>query len=109
MSALSQAVEDYLRLRRSFGHKLTEPHRLLPRFVAYLDSAGVEVYHDRRGARVVAAARRQAKRHGLAQPAIGRARVRSLHGRDRPANRNPASRPDPSPQALAAAVHLQRR
>lgn len=40
MSALSVAAEDYLRLRRSLGHKLAEAHRLLPRFVAYLDDIG---------------------------------------------------------------------
>lgn len=38
MSALSQAAAEYLRLRRSLGHDLAEAHRLLPRFVAYLDS-----------------------------------------------------------------------
>ena len=38
MSALSQAADDYLRLRRSLGHDLAEAHRLLPRFVAYLDA-----------------------------------------------------------------------
>lgn len=37
MSALSEAADDYLRLRRSLGHDLAEAHRLLPRFVAYLD------------------------------------------------------------------------
>lgn len=37
MSALSEAADDYLRLRRSLGHELAEAHRLLPRFVAYLD------------------------------------------------------------------------
>jgi integrase/recombinase XerD len=42
MSTLSEAVEDYLRLRQALGHKLTEAHRLLPRFVAYLDTVGVE-------------------------------------------------------------------
>lgn len=42
MSALSQAVEDYLRLRRSLGHKLDDAGRLLPRFVAFLDDAGIE-------------------------------------------------------------------
>lgn len=42
MSTLSAAVDDYLRLRRSLGHKLTEAHRLLPRFVSYLDAVGVE-------------------------------------------------------------------
>ncbi|MFE3281056.1 tyrosine-type recombinase/integrase [Nocardia sp. NPDC059239] len=29
---------DYLRLRRSLGHDLAEAHRLLPRFVSYLDA-----------------------------------------------------------------------
>lgn len=38
MSALSEAADDYLRLRRSLGHELAEAHRLLPRFVAYLES-----------------------------------------------------------------------
>lgn len=41
MSALSDCSDDYLRLRRSLGHDLAEAHRLLPRFVAYLDAAGV--------------------------------------------------------------------
>lgn len=40
MSALSDAAEEYLQLRRSLGHKLAEAHRLLPRFVAYLDATG---------------------------------------------------------------------
>lgn len=40
MSALSEAAEEYLRLRRSLGHDLAEAHRLLPRFVAYLDDIG---------------------------------------------------------------------
>ena len=40
MSALSQAAEDYLALRRSLGHDLAEAHRLLPRFVEYLDFIG---------------------------------------------------------------------
>lgn len=38
MSALSEAAEEYLRLRRSLGHDLADGHRLLPRFVAYLDA-----------------------------------------------------------------------
>jgi integrase/recombinase XerD len=37
VTALSQAADDYLRLRRSLGHDLADAHRLLPRFVAYLD------------------------------------------------------------------------
>lgn len=41
MSALAQRAEQYLRLRRALGHQLDDAHRLLPRFVAYLDSLGV--------------------------------------------------------------------
>jgi integrase len=41
MSALDQNLDDYLRLRRSLGHDLADAARLLPRFVAYLDAAGV--------------------------------------------------------------------
>jgi integrase len=40
MSALEQALADYLRLRRSLGHELAEAAWLLPRFVAYLDAHG---------------------------------------------------------------------
>jgi integrase len=40
MSALSQRAEEYLRLRQALGHELAEAVRLLPRFVAYLDSIG---------------------------------------------------------------------
>jgi integrase/recombinase XerD len=40
VTALSQAAQDYLRLRQSLGHDLAEAHRLLPHFVAYLDSVG---------------------------------------------------------------------
>lgn len=38
MSALEQALADYLRLRRSLGHELVEAGWLLPGFVAYLDA-----------------------------------------------------------------------
>jgi integrase/recombinase XerD len=40
VTPLSLAAQDYLRLRRSLGHDLAEAHRLLPRFVAYLDTVG---------------------------------------------------------------------
>lgn len=40
MTALEQALADYLQLRRSLGHELAEPGWLLPRFVAYLDARG---------------------------------------------------------------------
>jgi integrase len=40
VSTLSKAAEEYLRLRRSLGHDLADAHRLLPRFVAHLESIG---------------------------------------------------------------------
>jgi len=40
MSGLAEIAQDYLRLRRSLGHKLAGAGRLLPRFVAFLDAAG---------------------------------------------------------------------
>lgn len=42
MSALAEAAADYLGLRNRLGHQLAEYHRLLPRFVAFLDDAGLE-------------------------------------------------------------------
>ncbi|MFA5787281.1 MAG: tyrosine-type recombinase/integrase [Actinomycetota bacterium] len=42
MSALSQAVEDYLVLRRSMGFKLERPEKLLAQFVAYCEAVGAE-------------------------------------------------------------------
>jgi integrase len=41
MSRLAQHAGEYLRLRRALGHDLADAVRLLPRFVAYLDEAGV--------------------------------------------------------------------
>ena len=40
MSALSDALEDYLRLRRALGFKLERHGRLLPSLVSHLESAG---------------------------------------------------------------------
>ncbi|MDA8316924.1 MAG: tyrosine-type recombinase/integrase [Actinomycetota bacterium] len=40
MSELARQAEDYLRLRRSLGFKLTLHGRVLPQFVDYLDAAG---------------------------------------------------------------------
>jgi len=40
MSVLSGHVENYLRLRRALGFKLDREGRLLPQFVAYLETAG---------------------------------------------------------------------
>lgn len=39
MSTFGQQAEQYLRLRQALGHELADAHRLLPRFVTYLDSA----------------------------------------------------------------------
>ena len=40
MTALTVAATEYLALRRRLGHDLADAHRLLPRFVAYLDDIG---------------------------------------------------------------------
>jgi integrase/recombinase XerD len=40
MTALADIAADYLALRRRLGHDLADAHRLLPRFVTYLDSIG---------------------------------------------------------------------
>lgn len=42
MSPLEAALGDYLRLRRSLGHKLDDAGRHLARFVGYLDDIGAE-------------------------------------------------------------------
>jgi integrase/recombinase XerD len=42
MSAFAEHAEQYLALRRALGHKLDEAHRLLPRYVTYLDETGAE-------------------------------------------------------------------
>jgi site-specific recombinase XerD len=42
MSVLAERAAEYLQIRRALGHHLAEAHRLLPRFVAYLDAAGAE-------------------------------------------------------------------
>lgn len=43
MSPLEAALGDYLRLRRSLGHKLADTERHLVRFVAYLDAIGTDI------------------------------------------------------------------
>jgi len=42
MSALSQHLQEYLRLRRLLGHDLADAARLLPRFVDYLGANNAE-------------------------------------------------------------------
>jgi len=40
MSDLARHVQDYLRLRRALGYKLSREGLVLPRFVEYLEAAG---------------------------------------------------------------------
>jgi len=40
MTALADALSDYLALRNRLGHKLAEAARVLPRFVAWMDDTG---------------------------------------------------------------------
>ena len=42
MTALAEHLNEYLQLRRTLGHKLADAHRLLPRFVTYLDQRSIE-------------------------------------------------------------------
>jgi integrase len=42
MSALRQAAEDYLRIRRALGFKMENAGRSLPQFLDYLESVGAE-------------------------------------------------------------------
>jgi integrase len=42
MTVLEQHLDEYLRLRRTLGHKLGHAHRYLPRFVSYLDERDAE-------------------------------------------------------------------
>ncbi len=42
MTVLEQHLDEYLQLRRTLGHKLADAHRLLPRFVSYLDEHDIE-------------------------------------------------------------------
>jgi integrase len=42
MKSLAQLAEEYLQLRRALGHKMEHAARLLPQFVAYLESIGAE-------------------------------------------------------------------
>ncbi|MGH2905002.1 MAG: tyrosine-type recombinase/integrase [Solirubrobacteraceae bacterium] len=43
MTSFAGHVDDYLRLRRSFGFKLTEHERLLRKFAAHMDDLGAEI------------------------------------------------------------------
>ena len=91
MTALEQALADYLQLRRSLGHQLADAGRLLPRFVAFLDARGLST--------VTIAAALEWAPTPTTDPAVdGRAaaddrrpRVRPLPGRHRSRHRGPAA------------------
>ena len=81
MSDLSGQAGDYLRLRRSLGHKLDDAHRLLPRFVAYLDATGAETVTVE--AALAWARRRGSGEVGVDAPDERSPRLRPPHGRRR--------------------------
>ena len=91
MSALGQALEDYLRLRRALGFKLERHGRLLPSLVSHLESAGAATVTTAAGARLGDRRGRQARRVG--DPAVDRPRLRPLPAEPRPGHRGAAGRP----------------
>ena len=109
MTGFVQHVEDYLRLRRSLGYKLDDHARLLRRFAAHLDAIGAECVTVELALVLGARAEGAARERGAVDAAAGRAGLRAVHGRDRPADGDPAHRADPVSPTAAAAVHLQRR
>ena len=93
MSALEQALTDYLQLRRSLGHELADAGRLLPGFVAYLDAQGsptVTIEAALAWAQQTRADRDQ--RRGAADDR--RPRLRPLPGRHRRRHRSAAAGAD---------------
>ena len=110
MSALADAATDYLRLRRSLGHKLNAAGRLLPRYVAYLD--GLD--HDTVTIATALAWATDVNVGTDQQRACAtdgdRARVRPAHERHRRPHRDPTawSRLPPQPSPCAAPVHRRR-
>ena len=67
MTALADAAGEYLQLRRLLGHNLDEAHRLLPRFVTYLDSinATTVTINIARGTPVIGELMREAGSEGI--------------------------------------------
>ena len=111
MSALEQALADYLRLRRSLGHEMAEAGWLLPGLVAYLDAHGLRHGHGRGGAGLGPASTEVTGGPGDDRGATADdscPRLRPLPGRHRRRHRGAAAGPDAAPGTLAAAVHLLR-
>ena len=107
MSTLSQAAENYLALRRSLGHDLADAHRLLPRFVAYLDEHRRIDGHHRGRADLGPGARRGPFDERLAETDDRRPRLRPSHGRHRRWHPGAAPRADSEPPTMAPPIHLQ--
>ena len=73
MSALSEQVADYLRLRRALGFKLERAGRMLPQFVAWLDAAGARTI-------TVELALAWARQPGGAHPIVWAHRLSAVRG-----------------------------
>ena len=76
---------------------------------SHLDATGAEYVTIDGGAGVVAEPRHAGGQHRPGPADDGRARVRPLPRRDRPAHRGPTDRAGPDPAPAASAVHLHRR
>ena len=73
MSPLRQHLDDYLRIRRALGFKLTSESKLLASFVAYMDTAGADTV-------TVAHALRWATLPSAAKPVYHAKRLRAVRG-----------------------------
>ena len=92
MSALGEAVDEYLALRRSLGYKLEAHGRLLPQFAEFFEQRQATVITTALALEwATQPAERQ--RRVVASTASDRGRVRSLPAGLRPAPRGPAGRP----------------
>jgi integrase/recombinase XerD len=104
MTALTQHLEDYLAIRRGLGFKLATEHRMLRRFVAFLDDAGEPTITVELGDAP------DRSRPRLPGPADARGpRLCALHARDRPGDGGPAACAVADAQAPPDSAHLHRR
>lgn len=88
MTTLRDALADYLRIRRRLGFEMPQDGRLLEGFVGFLEQTGAQRITTGRepGAQVGTTALARAPAP-LASAAVGRARVCSASGDDRPRER----------------------
>lgn len=87
MTDLRQAVDDYLRLRRSLGHQMAEAAYLLPDFVSFMGRPRRTDRDRRRRTGVDEEPRARGGHDGQPSTDHRRSRVRPLSERDRPGNR----------------------